>query len=318
MVKLSVIIPIYKVENYIIECLESICCQLIEGVEVILVNDGTPDNSMLLARSYISERYSNFCKQFIFIDQENQGQSVARNNGIKIAQGEYITFLDSDDLVSSGYFSTIFTVLLDSEVDIIQFKSFKFENNIKNKYDFNVNIEAVGSFYNNKSLMLELFSKCAWFPWMNVYRTTLFLNEKFPEGFYFEDADLMPKIFFKAKKIHFIDNRLYFYRDNNNGSLKGKSAENLEKIKNSYHNIVLVYLNRLQDDELYSAAYISMVVKYLVFLVKRKNFSDLFKQYSNVDLTHVNKKLLMRGNKLFYNFGILYIAVLVVLKGNTL
>lgn len=318
MVKLSVIIPIYKVENYIIECLESICCQLIDGVEVILVNDGTPDNSMLLARDYIFEKYSIFFKQFIFIDQNNQGQSVARNNGIKIAKGEYIAFLDSDDLVSVGYFSAIFTVLLDSEVDIIQFKSFKFENNINNKYDFNVGVEAVGSFYNNKSLMLELFNKCAWFPWMNVYRATLFLNEKFPEGFYFEDADLIPKIFLKAKKIQFIDNKLYFYRDNHNGSLKGKSAENLEKIKQSYDNIVAVYLNRLRESELYSAAYISMVVKYLVFLVKKKNFSDLFEQYCNVDLTHVNKKLLMRGNKLFYNFGILYIVVLVILKGNKL
>ena len=119
MVKLSVIIPIYKVENYIIECLESICCQLIEGVEVILVNDGTPDNSMLLARSYISERYSNFCKQFIFIDQENQGQSVARNNALKICTGDYIAFLDSDDVWHAQKMEVMLQFALKYDLDFL-------------------------------------------------------------------------------------------------------------------------------------------------------------------------------------------------------
>lgn len=107
MIKLSVIIPIYKVENYIIECLESVCCQLVEGVEVILVNDGTPDNSMLMARQYISEQYAHLKEQFIFIDQANQGQSVARNNGIMSARGDFIAFIDSDDFVAKNYIQVI-------------------------------------------------------------------------------------------------------------------------------------------------------------------------------------------------------------------
>ncbi len=84
MVKLSVIIPVYKVEKYIIECLESVCCQLIKGVEVILVNDGTPDNSMNLARNYMLEKHIELKEHFIFIDQNNQGLSGARNKGISV------------------------------------------------------------------------------------------------------------------------------------------------------------------------------------------------------------------------------------------
>ena len=92
MTKLSIIIPIYKVEKYIVECIESICCQLVEGVEVILVNDGTPDRSMEMAKDYISNKYYHYLSRFVFIDQENQGQSIARNNGIDVAKGEYIAF----------------------------------------------------------------------------------------------------------------------------------------------------------------------------------------------------------------------------------
>ena len=102
MTKLSLIIPIYKVENYIIECLESVCCQLVEGVEVILVNDGTPDNSMIMARKYISEKYDHLVNQFVFIDQENQGLSGARNTGLINAKGDYVWFVDSDDTLEEN------------------------------------------------------------------------------------------------------------------------------------------------------------------------------------------------------------------------
>ena len=100
-IKLSVIIPVYQVENYIEKCLYSLFEQMNKNVECIIVNDGTPDQSMELVKKII-ENYAglNIC----VINQENQGLSAARNNGLKNAKGDYIAFLDSDDWIDNSYF----------------------------------------------------------------------------------------------------------------------------------------------------------------------------------------------------------------------
>lgn len=95
---LSIIIPIYNVERYLKKCLDSIYCQILNlPVEVILVNDGTKDNSIEVIKPYLN------LPQTIFIDQHNQGLSVARNNGLKVSSGKYVWFVDSDDWIPDGF-----------------------------------------------------------------------------------------------------------------------------------------------------------------------------------------------------------------------
>ena len=97
--RISLIIPVYNVEKYIIQCLESVVPQLSEYIEVILVNDGSPDNSMSLVNEYIDKIDPKIQKQIKIINQKNKGLSGARNTGIDHAEGEYIAFLDSDDIL---------------------------------------------------------------------------------------------------------------------------------------------------------------------------------------------------------------------------
>ena len=111
---ISVIVPVYNVEEYLEECLESIKNQTYSNIEVILVNDGSTDNSQA-----ICERYCQQDPRFHLINQENQGQSVARNNGVAASTGELITFVDSDDVVSAKYLENLYAYMTE-EIDLIE------------------------------------------------------------------------------------------------------------------------------------------------------------------------------------------------------
>ena len=111
MPKFSIIIPVYNVEKYLKKCLESVYNQTYKNYEVIVVNDGTKDNSMDIVKNYPAK----------VINQKNQGLSVARNNGVEKASGEYILFLDSDDYIEKGLLKEI-NKSLNNNPDIVRFQ----------------------------------------------------------------------------------------------------------------------------------------------------------------------------------------------------
>lgn len=116
MPKVSVIIPVYNVEKYLRECLDSVINQTLSDIEIICINDGSTDNSLGILKEY-AEKDS----RIKIITQENQGQGVARNNAIEAAQGEYLVFVDPDDFLDSEALEVINKSFSDSAVDIIQF-----------------------------------------------------------------------------------------------------------------------------------------------------------------------------------------------------
>ena len=103
MTKISAILPVYNVEQYIKDCLDSIINQTMDDIEIICVNDGSLDNSL-----QVLEKYAQKDARIKIISQENQGQGIARNNGLKIANGEYITFIDPDDWVDVDMFEKMY------------------------------------------------------------------------------------------------------------------------------------------------------------------------------------------------------------------
>ena len=111
---ISVIVPIYNVERYLDECLNSIQNQSYKDIEVILVNDGSTDSSKT-----ICERYCEEDSRFHLINQTNQGQSVARNVGVTASKGEYIAFVDSDDIIKTNYLEKLMQYMTE-EVDIVE------------------------------------------------------------------------------------------------------------------------------------------------------------------------------------------------------
>ncbi|MDR0912708.1 MAG: glycosyltransferase [Methanobrevibacter sp.] len=113
--KVSVIIPVYNSEQYLRKCLDSVVNQILKHIEIICVNDGSTDNSL-----NILEEYAKWDNRIKILNQENQGQSIARNNGMRIAKGEYIGFVDSDDWIDLNFYETLFNEAKDKNADIVR------------------------------------------------------------------------------------------------------------------------------------------------------------------------------------------------------
>jgi glycosyltransferase involved in cell wall biosynthesis len=121
---ISIVVPVYNVEKYIHECLESILNQSYKNIEVIIVNDGTLDNSIAKIEDLLKD------KRTRLISQVNQGLSAARNTGIKAALGEYISFIDSDDKVKSSFIETLYDKANETNADIVRGSFRNFDGNI--------------------------------------------------------------------------------------------------------------------------------------------------------------------------------------------
>lgn len=210
--KLSIIIPCYNSAEFIEECLESVLPNIQSDMEVIVVNDGSMDNSNDIIIK-IAHRYPD--KNLIIINQDNAGLSAARNKGLSIASGEYISLLDSDDLFDQKFWSEVPHLLNDSSIDIIEFNAEQFENELSNIVE---HIDC--AVFSGKKIISSIeqlkpaFQRCKWYPWARVYKKSLFLdnNIEFPEGRLYEDMSTIPALYLKCKCIFGINKSLIWYR----------------------------------------------------------------------------------------------------------
>ena len=223
---ISIIIPIYKVENLLERCVDSILRQTYDNIEILLVDDGSPDRC-----GEICDQYAIKDSRIKAIHKKNGGLSDARNAGIDVAKGEYITFIDSDDWVSEKYVKTLYDLLVSKSADIsvcnfIRTEKEEIESSYEQNelYEFN-NIEALtnlcGDFYQQLTVS-----------WCKLYKTELFADIRFPVGKIHEDEFTTYKLLYKAKKIA-LTNEILLYYWQRPDSIMGTSF----KIKNRLHAI---------------------------------------------------------------------------------
>lgn len=217
--KVSVIVPVYNVEQYIEECLDSLVNQTLDDIEIIIINDGSTDNSQEIINKY-SKKYKNI-KSFI---QENHGQAVARNVGLTHATGKYISYVDSDDYVEINMFKELYDEIEENNFDIVISNIIKEENGesyvFKNYW--NIKKEA------NKNFMTSHMGPVA-----RLYSRELLIknNFKFMEGVIYEDLGSIPVLGMYTKKIKYINKAYYHYRVREGSSMKQKKYnEKLESI----------------------------------------------------------------------------------------
>ena len=305
MIKLSIIIPIYKVEEYIIECIESVCCQLVESVEVILVNDGTPDRSMVIAKEYINEKYSQYLKQFIFIDQKNQGLSGARNTGLSVSTGKYITFLDSDDKLQENYFNKILNIILINDVDVIQFSALRFDND-GNYSSFLKKSVAAGFCEMNEENLVLIFEDSSWFIWLRVYKKELFHNNLFPIGRNYEDAFLVPMLILESCSIYYLDEVLIFYRLNMKGITFSKNQKNIEDCQYVLEDMI----DKSKKNSLYKYTVFNFLVYFLELSLMTEGFLKSKAKWHKVKvkLKGLRSYKLSLKQQMIYFLGIYYVC----------
>lgn len=229
--KLSIVIPVYNVEKYIKKCLLSCVNQDISDYEIIIVNDGTPDNSMEIVRR-IADDYSNIR----ILNQHNQGLSAARNNGFAIAKGEYVWFVDSDDWIESNCLKRITNELTDN-IDILQLQyRLAYDDGTLNKDCYTIIDGVASGFEQTCNGGLPAPAQFC------IYRSDFLRNNNlsFVKGIYHEDSEFKPRAVYIAKTIKSDNVVCYNYYQRQSGSITSsfsiKRANDIIYVCNSLYN----------------------------------------------------------------------------------
>ncbi|EEW93692.1 glycosyltransferase family 2 protein [Granulicatella elegans] len=207
---ISVIVPVYNVEEYLEECLESIRQQTFTDIEVILVNDGSTDSS-----KEICERFCQVDNRFKLINQENQGQSVARNRGVKESVGQFIMFVDSDDVINTNVLEVLLPYMK-TDVDIVECRM------TRKKEEFFLNKTSTIVFEgNSKEAILNCiaFKEVKYCAFKKLYRREIVQKIPFLEGYIYEDVFTGINYLKHIRKIVVIDYIGYYYRVHANSTM---------------------------------------------------------------------------------------------------
>lgn len=210
MPKVSVIVPVYNAEQYLIKCLNSILAQSFSDFELICINDGSTDNSLILLKEYAEKD-----KRLKIINQENSGQSVARNKGLDIARGEYIYFVDSDDSIHEQTLEIMYKIAEKSKCLIVATENInQLSKNHENTKKYQIN-NLKYSVHSDplKHLLNNIWSSSV--IWNKLYKRGILNNWRFIEGIYFEDWPFITCLFSTIDRYATIPYSLYFYNDEN-------------------------------------------------------------------------------------------------------
>lgn len=262
----SIIVPVYNVENYLEKCLDSILSQTYKNYELILINDGSTDSSATIIERYRKD------SRISIISQNNMGLSEARNRGVQAAHGKYITFIDSDDWISKDYLENMIFCILKENADIVSMnycvvKETKCTKSKRRYRVFEKNCaDSLFGFKDNN------------YAWGKLIKTSIFkkYNINFPVGKHYEDIGTMYKIYDHCKKIVLSDKGMYFYLVRKNSITSKRSLSDvIDKI---------YFLNEMHTYQL------SSNYKFWKLYISVKAFgamADLYK-ISNLDIQRRN------------------------------
>lgn len=296
----TISIPVFKCEKFIIRCLESVKKQTYKNLEIILVNDCTPDDSMVLIRGYMADNQDLTIK--IVEHEENSGLSVVRNNGIKAASGEYLFFLDSDDEITADCIQLLVenAIKTDAQIIIAQNRWINtFDNTTK---DFGFPTIAEKKYYDNNLEIFSIYSKGG-FPsssWNKLFKKNFIISNEiyFVPGLFAQDELWFFHLLLKTDTLAIIDDITYLYY------LHGESVI-FNRKKNNFENYltILEYLTKSYKEEknqVLKTLIKSKIVlfKEMVLVMQWKALKD--KEYLKTNILRMQK--LVRLNLLEY-FG---------------
>ena len=211
----SVVVPIYRVEKYLRKCVDSLLQQTYKNIEIILVDDGSPD-----ACPEICDELKKTDDRIVVIHKKNGGLSDARNAGIQIANGTYITFIDSDDYVGIHYIETLVKAIEDGKASV----SICDYNNVYDDMGMERE-ESICNIFSNKECIEKIYHPIChgmeFVAWGKLYKTSLFKNNEilYPVGKIHEDEYIVADVMWKAQKIACISSEEYIYTYQRKGSI---------------------------------------------------------------------------------------------------
>lgn len=212
--EISVIIPIYNVDSYLYRCLASVACQTFRDFEVIMIDDGSTDSSLLIAQDFAASFYN-----FHLVKNKVKGVSGARNTGVKKARGEYIAFVDSDDYVDPSFLKNLYRAAKDSGADVscCNYALYNQDRGTHHTIMFRKPFEGVHSAVKLTKMTISDFRSRSYL-WNKLWHRSLFFDGEplaFPE-MYFEDIATTSRLLSRADRVVVIDKCLYYYTQRSN------------------------------------------------------------------------------------------------------
>lgn len=279
MTKISVIIPVYNIEEYLDKCIQSILLQNFSEYEVILVDDGSTDKSGKICDEY-SQKYS----QIKVIHQANKGLGGARNTGIEAACGEYLLFVDSDDSVKENMFSFLYNTAFENDSDMVLFGMDYIDEDgkiIETKRPLDSGIRNICS-----DERMEIFSVNP-YAWNKLYRRELFIknNIRYPERMWYEDLCVTPKIILCADRLTLTDKVFYNYLQRKSSIMHVKNTDRNSDMLAVVTDVLNFYRKEGAFDRYYQQLCFMTVMHMMVLCTLRVASDDIYhpllKQFYN-------------------------------------
>lgn len=311
MPQVSVIVPVYNVENYLEECLSSIVNQTLKDIEIICINDGSTDGSLEILNEYAKKD-----NRITIISQENQGHAVATNRGISMARGEYLYLMDSDDVVELNALEDTYKLSESKDLDFLIFKAMNYYEVEDRFYESEVYsmqnlFKSVGdNVFNYKDIPDNVLFNMSVTPWSKLYNRDFIerIGAKFPEGLIFDDNVFFWQVLFNAERIYFHNEFLFTRRWHSSSSTTSGDQRFLDSIKiinligeefRKYgefeHHKVTLY-NKKVDIGYFRFRHIKKEFKNLYFDAWK---SDLLEVYKDKELfTDFFNNLTLKNNKI--------------------
>lgn len=302
MKKVSIIVPVYNVDKYLDKCLKSLVNQTLSDIEIIIVNDGSTDNSQVIIDKYKSE----FPHKIRTFFQENSGQGAARNLGFANANGEYIGYVDSDDYVELDMYEKMYNKAKEKNSDIVICGSYNIiEYNCKKEKD-------IDKIYFHNSKINAFFGKKA--VWNKIYKKDIFEKNElsFRNKVWYEDLDFTLKAIINADKIDYINEPFYNYLVRNGSTMNNSNVDrNLEIflafdeiIRNKKFNKYKEIIEFLAIENIYISTVVRIINAHVDKKKKKETISEIisymdsnFRNYRKnryLYLMPINKKIVFK------------------------
>ena len=234
--KISVIVPVYNVENYLEKCLNSLVNQTLQEIEILVINDGSTDDSQKIIEVFQNK----FPQKIKAFTKENGGLSDARNFGIERARGEFIAFVDSDDYVSARMMEEMYGLAKKHEAEIVICNLQKVDENgiVTQKLTQITNLSEKIDLEQNFSV----FSDISYFACNKIFKRELFDGKRFQKGMHFEDIELIPQLLLQCKTLAKTDAFHYQYLERSNSISKSHTERGLDILK-AVKNVEIAFEN---------------------------------------------------------------------------
>jgi len=293
MPKVSVIVPVYNTQQYLDKCLTSLVDQTLDDIEIIVVNDGSPDDSEIIIKKYC-KKYKNIK----YYKKENGGLSSARNFGVEKATGVYIGFVDSDDYVELDMYEKLYNKAIATASDVVccQPKYLYEDKNIIHHYkDLNIFSKSIV----DSPLILNQVKSYAC---NKIYKKELWKNFSFPNQ-YFEDSAIIYNLLLDANKIEVIDEGLYCYRRNVEGAITKKKDQAIYDIFKSCDSILNCYKEYETNEELMTEVKNIIIGHITIRLGTYINAFEFIKGFKYIKFSreYLNKNIPDWKNKIYYS-----------------